>query len=48
MPLCDELEAKLRQADADGGKLINAAVRYVLEAVREAPGPLAIPEFVSV
>ncbi|MGI9064903.1 MAG: restriction endonuclease subunit S [Pyrinomonadaceae bacterium] len=30
MTLCDELEAKLRQAEADSEKLMNAAVQHVL------------------
>ena len=30
MALCDELEAKLRQAEADSEKLMAAAVRHVL------------------
>jgi type I restriction enzyme, S subunit len=34
MSLCDELEAKLRQAEADSEKLMNAAVKHVLESVR--------------
>jgi type I restriction enzyme, S subunit len=33
MSLCDELEAKLRQADIE--KLMNAAVKHVLESVRD-------------
>jgi type I restriction enzyme S subunit len=32
--LCDELEAKLRQAEADSEKLMNAAVNHVLDSVR--------------
>jgi type I restriction enzyme, S subunit len=35
MSLCDELEAKLRQAEADGEKLMNAAVKHVLDCVRD-------------
>lgn len=35
MSLCDELEAKLRQAEADGEKLMNAAVKHVLDSVRD-------------
>lgn len=34
MSLCDELEAKLRQAEADSEKLMNAAVKHVLDSVR--------------
>lgn len=30
MTLCDELESKLRQAEADSERLMNAAVQYVL------------------
>src|SRR5437016_3627000 len=37
MALCDELEAKLRQAEADSEKLMNAAVQHVLASIREAP-----------
>jgi type I restriction enzyme S subunit len=33
MALCDDLETKLRQAEADSEKLLNAAVGYVLRAV---------------
>ena len=33
MALCDELEARLRQAEADGARLMQAAVRHLLEAV---------------
>jgi type I restriction enzyme S subunit len=36
MSLCDELEAKLRQAEADSEKLMNAAVKHVLDSVRDA------------
>jgi type I restriction enzyme S subunit len=36
MSLCDEFEAKLRQAEADSEKLMNAAVKHVLESVRGA------------
>jgi type I restriction enzyme, S subunit len=35
MSLCDELEAKLRQAEADSEKLMNAAVKFVLDSVRD-------------
>lgn len=35
MSLCDELEAKLRQAEADSEKLMNAAVKHVLDSVRD-------------
>jgi type I restriction enzyme S subunit len=35
MSLCDELEAKLRQAAADSEKLMNAAVKHVLDSVRD-------------
>jgi type I restriction enzyme S subunit len=35
MSLCDELEAKLRQAEADDEKLMNAAVKHVLDSVRD-------------
>jgi hypothetical protein len=35
MALCDELEAKLRQAEADSEKLINAAVQHVLASISE-------------
>lgn len=35
MSLCDELEAKLRQAEADTERLMNAAVKHVLESVRD-------------
>jgi type I restriction enzyme, S subunit len=35
MSLCDELEAKLRQAEADSEKLMNAAVKHVLDCVRD-------------
>jgi type I restriction enzyme, S subunit len=34
--LCDELEDKLRQAEADSEKLMNAAVKDVLYSVRDA------------
>jgi len=34
--LCDELEAKLRQAEADSEKLMNAAVKHVLDSIRNA------------
>jgi type I restriction enzyme, S subunit len=34
MALCDELETKLRQAEADSEKLMNAAVRHVLASIR--------------
>jgi len=33
MSLCDELEAKLRQAEIDSEKLMNAAVKHVLDSV---------------
>src|SRR5215213_8951974 len=33
MALCDELEAKLRQTEADYARLMKAAVRHVLETV---------------
>ena len=36
MSLCDELEAKLRQAEADSEKLMNAIVKQVLNSVRDA------------
>jgi type I restriction enzyme S subunit len=36
MSLCDELEAKLRQAEAHSDKLMNAAVKHVLDSVRDA------------
>lgn len=36
MSLCDELNAKLRQAEADSEKLMNAAVKHVLDSVRDA------------
>jgi type I restriction enzyme S subunit len=35
MALCDELEAKLRQAEADSEKLLNAAVQHVLASITE-------------
>jgi type I restriction enzyme, S subunit len=35
MALCDELENKLRQAEADSEKLMNAAVRDVLASITE-------------
>ncbi len=35
MSLCDELEAKLRQAETDSEKLMNAAVNHVLACVRD-------------
>jgi type I restriction enzyme S subunit len=35
MSLCDELEAKLRQAEADSEKLMNAAVKHVFDSVRD-------------
>jgi type I restriction enzyme, S subunit len=34
MSLCDELEAKLRQSEADSEKLMNVAVKHVLDCVR--------------
>ena len=36
MALCDELETKLRQAEADSERLMNAAVQYVLTSINEA------------
>ena len=36
MSLCDDFEAKLRQAEADSEKLMNAAVKHVLDSVRNA------------
>ena len=33
MALCDELETKLRQAEADSEKLMNAAVQHVLASI---------------
>ena len=44
MSLCDELETKLRQAEADSEKLMNAAVQHVLEAVTEADGFNGLPD----
>jgi hypothetical protein len=38
MALCDDLEAKHRQAEADSEKLINAAVQLVLDTVNEVSG----------
>jgi type I restriction enzyme S subunit len=35
MALCDELEAKLRQAEADSEKLMSAAVQHVLAAISD-------------
>jgi type I restriction enzyme S subunit len=35
MSLCDELEAKLRQAEADIEKLMNAVIKHVLDSVRD-------------
>jgi type I restriction enzyme S subunit len=35
--LCDELEAKLRKADSDSEKAMNAAVRHVLSSAAEPP-----------
>lgn len=35
MALCDELEAKLRQAEVDSGKLMNAAVQHMLTTVSQ-------------
>jgi len=35
MSLCDELEDKLRQTEVDSEKLMNAAVKHVLESVRD-------------
>ena len=34
LSLCDDLETKLRQAEADSEKLMNAAVKHVLDSVR--------------
>ncbi|HUE81392.1 MAG TPA: restriction endonuclease subunit S [Pyrinomonadaceae bacterium] len=34
MTLCDELETKLRQAETDSEKLINAAVSHVLQSIQ--------------
>lgn len=36
MAFCDELDAKLRQAEADSEKLMNAAVQHVLRSITEA------------
>jgi type I restriction enzyme, S subunit len=36
MKLCDELEAKLCQAEADSEKLMSAAVQHVLASINEA------------
>ena len=36
MALCDELEAKLRQAEGHSEKLMNAAVQHVLQTVASA------------
>jgi hypothetical protein len=35
MAVCNELETKLRQAEADSEKLMNAAVQHVLASVNE-------------
>jgi type I restriction enzyme, S subunit len=35
MALCDELETKLRQAEADSEKLMKAAVRHVIASINE-------------
>lgn len=35
MALCDELETKLRQADEDSERLMNAAVKYLIDVVNE-------------
>jgi type I restriction enzyme S subunit len=35
MALCDELETKLRQADIDSEKLMNAAVQHVLASITD-------------
>jgi type I restriction enzyme S subunit len=35
MALCDELEAKLRQTEADSEKLMKAAVRDLLQIVNQ-------------
>jgi type I restriction enzyme S subunit len=35
MALCDELEAKLREAEAHSEKLMNAAVEHVLASIRD-------------
>ncbi len=40
MALCDELETKLRQAETDIEKLMNAAVQHVLETISEATKPI--------
>jgi type I restriction enzyme S subunit len=48
MALCDELEAKLRQAEADSEKLLNAAVRHVIETLREGPAQAATSNLVNV
>ncbi len=37
MALCDELDAKLRQAEADSRKLVNAAVKHALSSTTEPP-----------
>jgi type I restriction enzyme S subunit len=39
MTLCDELEAKLRGAEADSEKLMNAAVQHVLASLNETSKP---------
>jgi type I restriction enzyme S subunit len=35
MSLCDELETKLRQAESDSERLMNAAVQHVLETISD-------------
>lgn len=35
MALCDELEAKLRQTNEDSERLMNAAIKYLLDAVNQ-------------
>jgi type I restriction enzyme S subunit len=42
MRLCDELETKLRQGEADSEKLMNAAVQHVLKSVTEASTQFAV------
>lgn len=44
MSLCDELETKLRQAEVQGGKLINAVAQHVLRAIREAASINDLPK----
>lgn len=46
MSLCEELETKLREAEAHSEKLVKAAVQYVLEAINEAHnynGAVSVP-----